>query len=335
MKNSNKPWAPLFQPFKFPGLLPKFYRFTGLCIVLLSLLGYAVQTEGRLPFQFSSDRLSSALPNMTAPAEIKPEELQERLNSERAANGLEPLESDTSLQKAARFLSLEMEDSQALEIPDDVKPYLASVSTSLPNQIETFAVFFSGLAGIEQFEPVASSSATQDPSFTRVGIAVREAEFQNTEGQLVVVMVSPDFSNTYEQSGQAALPPTVSEQPPSYTGEDLWQAVQNYRRAQNLPEFTQSNELCTVASIRVNELLELGKLDNHDGFDARSEQFFERNPTWTSINENLASGYQTAVQVVEWGWDQSLGHKALIQSREFPSACTAANRGFAVLITGK
>jgi uncharacterized protein YkwD len=111
--------------------------------------------------------------------------------------------------------------------------------------------------------------------------------------------------------------------------------VQNYRRAQQLPLFEQSNELCTVASIRVNELLELGKLDNHDGFDARADQFFERNPGWSSINENIASGYETAVQVVEWGWDQSLGHQALIKSREYPKACAAANSGFSVLITGK
>lgn len=334
MKNLNKPWAKIIRNSKFPGLFPKFYRFTALVIIFLALLGYAVEKEGRLPFELPADRLQNFTPAATIP-EIEVSELLSILNAQRETNEVSPLVQNASLEKAARLLSLEMEDTQELQIPGNVRPFLSAVSTTLPEEIETFAVFFSGVTDASQFEPVASSSAVQDPRFTQVGIATRQASFQDTEGVLVVVMVSPDFRNTLENSGQEALPPTVSQQPPSYTGEDLWEAVQNYRRAHTLKEFKQANELCTVASIRVNELLELGKLDNHDGFDARANEFFERNPDWSSINENLASGYSTAVQVVEWGWDQSLGHKALIQSEEYPYACTAANQGFAVLITGK
>src|SRR5690606_18334191 len=151
---------------------------------------------------------------------------------ERELHSLQPLSPNPSLEKAARLISLDIEDSQVLQIPENVQPYLAAVSTSLPQQIETFAVFFSGMADLSQFEPIASSSAIQKESLTQVGIATREAKFQGVEGLLAVVMVSPSFSNTYEDAGQEARPPTVSRQPPSYTGEDLWQAVQNYRRAQ-------------------------------------------------------------------------------------------------------
>lgn len=338
MTDSSKPWAANIRTNiprpKLPSVLPQLYRIFILIFLFLALAGYAVQQEGKLPFHLPRNRSFPTSTSSPIP-QIRSDELLQRLNDERNAQNLSSLKPNASLEKAARLLSLDIEDSQVLKIPEDVSPYLSSVSTALPTQIETFSVFFSGLADLSQFEPVASSSAIQAATFTEVGIATREATIQNVEGVLAVVMVSPAFSNSYDDAGQEALPQTVSRQPPTYTGEDLWQAVQNYRRAQQLPEFNQANELCTVASIRLNELLELGKLDNHDGFDARADQFFERNTSWTAINENLAAGYDTAVQAVEWGWDQSLGHKALIRSREFPYACTAASRGFSVLITGK
>lgn len=322
------------RQFRFPGIFPQFYRVVVLSILCLALLGYSVRQEGKLIFRKDSSLLSPTQHSSSLPA-IENEEILQRLNLARATENLRSLSANSSLEKAARLLSLEIEDSQAIEIPQNVRPFLSSVSTELPPEIETFAVFLTGTNGIEQVERIATGSALYSPEFTQIGIAARPATIQYSEGLLVVVMISPDFANKYESGGQEVQPPTVSAQPPGYTGQDLWTAVQNYRRAHSLFEFKQANELCTVASIRVNELIELGKLDNHDGFGPRADEFFERNPDWSSINENLASGYTTAVQVVEWGWDQSLGHQALIQSMEFPYACAAANQGYAVLITGK
>jgi uncharacterized protein YkwD len=321
------------RQFRFPGIFPQFYRITVLTLFCLALLGYAVQHEETFPLRMRLPS-SSSVPAESSP-KISTAEILEQLNANRIAQGLPELQTNTSLEKAARLLSLEMEDSQTMEIPENVRPFLSAVSTSLPPEIETFAVFLTGLGNLDQGESLASSSALSSRKFTEVGISQRTATFEETRGTLVVVMASPPFANTYEKSGSEAKPPTVSAQPPTYTGQDLWMAVQNYRRAHSLFEFKQANELCTVASIRVNELIELGRLDNHDGFGPRADEFFERNPDWTAINENLASGYDTAIQAVEWGWDQSLGHQALLKSTEYPYACTAANQGYAVLITGK
>ena len=248
----------------------------------------------------------------------------------RTENNLKPLQENATLQKIARLLTLEVEDNQTLSVADQARTSLSLLSSAQPKLLESSTVFFPKYAEVDLPSLAASTSSILNGQLREYGIATRSGTFQDQKGIILVML----FSSTF--SGGAVQPATQqSTSRPTFTGQDLWQAVQNYRRAHALFAFEQSNELCTVASIRVNELLELGKLDNHDGFKPRADQFFEKNPGWTSINENIAAGYQTAVQTVEWGWDQSLGHQALIQSKEYPKACAAANSGFAVLITGK
>lgn len=246
----------------------------------------------------------------------------------RAQSELPPLVENTTLDKLARLLALESEENQSLTIPDNTTEILRSITPSPPEKVEVILLFVSSLGQPPNLEEqFASSSALLQKSITNIGIATRSAELENTSGTLIAIALSSRLAS------RAPMHTTTNQA--TFTGQDLWTAVQNYRASHKLPLFTQSNELCTVASIRVNELLELGKLDNHDGFPKRSDEFFTRHPDWTALNENIASGYQTAVQTVEWGWDQSLGHQALIQSTEYPKACAAANNGFSVLITGK
>jgi uncharacterized protein YkwD len=249
----------------------------------------------------------------------------------RVNNTLKPLTENTVLSKLARLTALEAEEQGTLDVPDNTATLLRSLTPTPPEKVEIIILFAPSIGVTPNLEEqLASSSGMLNKSMLYIGIATRSATFDNVSGTLAAIAVSSGFST------RAPQPQTNSGATrPTFTGQDLWKAVQNYRSAHGLFVFEQSNELCTVASIRVNELLELGKLDNHDGFKRRSDEFFERNPGWTAINENIAAGYQTAVQTVEWGWDQSLGHQALIQSKEYPKACAAANSGFSVLITGK
>ncbi len=251
---------------------------------------------------------------------------QIRLESEVASAS-----ANNTLEKFARLLTLEIEDRGELSVSNS-QEILDSLTTNPPQKVEILSLFAPNRGRFSLSDELSQEESITNTALTELGVATRSAMLEGVPGTILTIILASEFPS--EQLAPSA-PTQASTRAPTYTGEDLWSAVQTYRRAHGLPEFQQSNQLCTVASIRVNEQLALGRLDNHDGFDARADQFFEDNPTWTSINENLAAGYETAVQAVEWGWDQSLGHKALIQSREFPYACTAANAGFAVLITGK
>jgi len=264
---------------------------------------------------------------------VSADEVVAAVQAERHNHDLPSAENNATLEKTARLVTLEIEDNQDINADLDYETILNAVSLTKPPEVESLTLFVSGYAQIDQTLADSQAQVLSQSEFTQIGVATRSAKLGDQSGVIVVILSSPAFRDgTPSPSSQTK---TAVQTYPTFTGQDLWQAVQNYRRAHQLPLFEQSNELCTVASIRLNELLELGKLDNHDGFGPRADAFFEKNKGWTNINENLASGYETAVQTVEWGWDQSLGHQALIQSREYPKACAAANRGFAVLITGK
>lgn len=255
------------------------------------------------------------------------------IDSWRAENEVATLSAHIALEKYARLITLEIEDQDSLAL-ENSQEILLSITTRPPKKVEILSLFAPAYGEFEFSSELTIEDVLLREDLTAVGIATRSATLHGAPGTIITVALSSAFPEKEEPFVQE----NTSTQPsarPTFTGEDLWAAVQNYRRAHGLAEFAMSTELCTVASIRLNEQLELGRLDNHDGFDARADEFFEKNPGWTGINENLATGYTTATQTVEWGWDQSLGHKALIQSREFPKACTAANAGFAVLVTGK
>ncbi len=309
--------------------------------VFLSLIGMQLvaQQLQRAPLlQPLRGFIQNVIPNATllndSQFSVSGEEIRAEVDTLRAEQEVATLSAHVTLEKFSRLVSLEIEDQQDLALTN-TQEILQSIASRPPQKVEILSLFAPSVGEFDIGAELAEEDVLYREDLTSVGIAARTATLRSIPGTIITIALSSDFPETVEPVSQPTTQRTTGITPPTFTGEDLWTAVQNYRRAHNLPEFAMSTELCTVASIRLNEQLELGRLDNHDGFQARSDQFFKDNPNWTNINENLAAGYQTAVQTVEWGWDQSLGHKALIQSREYPKACTAANRGFAVLITGK
>lgn len=60
--------------------------------------------------------------------------------------------------------------------------------------------------------------------------------------------------------------PVAKPKIPNWTGPQLWEEVNKSRVEHGVNPLKQKDELCTIASIRLNELLELGKLDGHEGF---------------------------------------------------------------------
>lgn len=121
----------------------------------------------------------------------------------------------------------------------------------------------------------------------------------------------------------------------SWGGPDLWSAVNERRIELGVNPLSQALELCTIASIRLNELLELGKLDSHEGFSNMPERrsdlkwIFDK---YSTVAEFLALGGKTPEETVSL-WENTLGHRKLLDGGEYVWGCIYAQNTFAVAIT--
>lgn len=120
----------------------------------------------------------------------------------------------------------------------------------------------------------------------------------------------------------------------SWGGPELWEAVNKRRKEFGVNPLGSRSELCTIASIRLNELLELGKLDGHEGFTDLEERrpdlkwIFEK---YSNVAEFLLAGADTAQEAVSL-WENTLGHKQLMTGGEYVWGCIYAQNSFAVAI---
>ena len=118
---------------------------------------------------------------------------------------------------------------------------------------------------------------------------------------------------------------------PNWSGPELWEAVNTRRQQLGVNALNNQAELCTIASIRLNELLELGKLDGHEGFSTLPDRredlkwIFEK----YNISEFLVSGASSAQEAVDL-WENTLGHKKLLTGGEYVWGCTYAQNSFGV-----
>lgn len=126
--------------------------------------------------------------------------------------------------------------------------------------------------------------------------------------------------------------PTVVSRP-AWGGPELWEAVNKRRTELGVNPLSQRSELCTIASIRLNQLLELGKLDGHEGFAKMPEA--RPDLKWIfdkyNLSEFLVSGASSPTEAVSL-WENTLGHKQLLSGGEYVWGCIYASYGFAVAI---
>jgi uncharacterized protein YkwD len=120
---------------------------------------------------------------------------------------------------------------------------------------------------------------------------------------------------------------------PNWSGPELWEAMNKRRQQLGVNALNNQSELCTIASIRLNQLLDLGELDGHEGFSRLPEErpdlkwIFEK----YNISEFLVSGAESAQEAVNL-WENTLGHKKLLTGGEYVWGCTYAQNGFGVAI---
>lgn len=161
--------------------------------------------------------------------------------------------------------------------------------------------------------------------FTEVGIAQTQESDHNTYYFL--------FGNKRPKTVQTVAPKTTLKQKISWGGPELWEAVNKRRVEFGVNKLTRKDELCTIASIRLNQLLELNKLDGHAGF----RPVLDRSDLkWISdkynISEFLAQGYGSPEETVK-GWENTLGHRGLMTGGEYVWGCIYSQNSFAVAIS--
>jgi hypothetical protein len=121
----------------------------------------------------------------------------------------------------------------------------------------------------------------------------------------------------------------------TWGGPELWSEVNKKRQEYGVNPLVQRDELCTIASIRLNELLELGKLDGHEGFSNLSERrpdlewIFEK---YSVVAEFLAMGGESPEETVSL-WNNTMGHRKLLEGGEYVWGCIYAQNTFAVAIS--
>lgn len=197
-------------------------------------------------------------------------------------------------------------------IPEVIKVIIISAAISIVVHIIFFVGYIYGFGkATNNFETQLALFQNAEVSSTVVG------EPEATPTPRIV------FRETESNNAPAA----------NWSGPELWEAVNARRRELGVSTLGNQSELCTVASIRLNELLELGKLDGHEGFSSLPDRredlkwIFEK----YNISEFLVSGASSAQEAVNL-WQNTLGHKILLTGGEYVWGCTYAQNGFGVAI---
>ncbi|HKB88406.1 MAG TPA: hypothetical protein VKC53_02015 [Patescibacteria group bacterium] len=118
----------------------------------------------------------------------------------------------------------------------------------------------------------------------------------------------------------------------TWGGPQLWEAVNKRRVELGVNPLQVKDAMCTIASIRLNEILALGQLDGHAGFSKIAERS-DIKPTFDKYNvaEFLVSGATSPQNAVDL-WENTLGHKELLSGGQYVWGCIYAQDGFGVAI---
>ncbi|OGH21370.1 MAG: hypothetical protein A2958_01035 [Candidatus Levybacteria bacterium RIFCSPLOWO2_01_FULL_38_13] len=110
---------------------------------------------------------------------------------------------------------------------------------------------------------------------------------------------------------------------------DLLNSVNAFRRSNGISELLSSGTLCSISQSRLSELISLGSLDNHAGFD----KYFKSQSEFKSMGEVTfsSSDQRTPDYVVNEGWAKSTaGHRENILNSKWQYGCGTMNSYFSV-----
>lgn len=163
-----------------------------------------------------------------------------------------------------------------------------------------------------------------------------QEEFDNllTQFQNGQIAIKPTNSATPVSTSRPIATKAPAPKPVAWGGPDLWTAVNKRRVELGVNQLSQRDEICTIASIRLNQLLELGRLDGHEGFSTLPEK--RPDLKWIyekyTLTEFLVQGASSAQDAVNL-WENTLGHKKLLTGGEYVWGCIYAQNSYGVAIT--
>lgn len=143
----------------------------------------------------------------------------------------------------------------------------------------------------------------------------------------------PPFNWTVVKVDEHVTKISLPPDPRMSTSDELFDAMNDYRRSHGVNTLQRSGTLCNIAQNRANEQIANGSLDDHAGFSkyAQNQNEFSR------VGEVLFGGVQPqyGVHIVEYGWDRSLtGHKEAISDPNWQFGCGGIAGYYAVFIFG-
>jgi len=251
------------------------------------------------------------------------DEILTKINIERESIGLSKLKNNPKLNQSARarlsvILSENDIDGSVTGITRERVLSNADYDANLVGEL--FLIdFFKSNNPIDFWNSDATSSGTLKHSdFKDVGIAVKNSD---NRVEVYVILTSP-----------RKIVKQINKPSVTWGGVELWEVINKRRVEMGVNPLKQTDELCTIASIRLNQLLELGKLDGHEGF----VPVLKRDDLkWISekynISEYLIQGYATPSEAIK-AWENTLGHRSLLAGGEYVYGCVYAQNTFGVAI---
>lgn len=254
--------------------------------------------------------------------EWREDDLLVKINNERESKGLSKLSISAKLNQAARArLAVVLEendvDGSVTGISREKALQNAGYEASLVGDLVLVGFFRSN-------DPIAywnSIKVTKDTllhqDFREIGFAIK-----NTDNQVDIYAML------------AAPRKVVRTVTPKITwgGPELWTEINKRRVEYGVNPLKQMNIMCTIASIRLNQILELGKLDGHAGFvPVLERQDIKSQAEKYNISEFLIQGYNTPAEAVA-AWENTMGHKILLSGGEYVWGCVYSQNTFGVAI---
>jgi|GEM_PF-4446425 len=125
----------------------------------------------------------------------------------------------------------------------------------------------------------------------------------------------------------------IQQAAPTFTGQDIFDAVNKYREENGVQELTLDKNLCNNLAQRYLDI-KSGERENiaHKGFDEWYEKYVKPYGNY-QIEEDYACE-QTPKDVIK-AWEGSPGHRLSILDKNYNLACTYAAEGCAVIVLGK
>jgi uncharacterized protein YkwD len=199
----------------------------------------------------------------------------------------------------------------------------------------------------EQWVPVETHTITI-PGITKPGESTKFKEkiFSNYPNAWYTTRVvsgefyiGQDYLKEQETTKVSSKSPATysSSRDKSFTGPQLWEAVNKRRLERGVGELRRDDGFCSLASFRLNQMLPSGTIDNHKGFMELSNDpssnfawIFKKYNVWEYI---LYAPGKDATGAVDQ-WENTMGHKTLVQGGQFTLGCTYAQNYIGVAIVG-